>query len=185
MYATEIKKALEREEMKLMLVGDQLAVQFNPEKMDSYLLGMLPAYREELSWLLKLEEALNPNKPYLSTSDSGRSGEILLVPTGCHPKYRYWLPPIKCVVVDGDGWLTSPNVKEWRPCTVEEILRELNASEELIAQYHGFRVTEEVLNKTHYGKIEDDWYESEKRQRDIKSMQSRIFRYRQLDTQQS
>lgn len=185
MHNTEIKTALERNGIELKLVDDKLAVCIHSGKMNSYMLKLLPGCQDELIWLLKLEESLNPNKPYLTTPDSGMPEKILLVPTDCHPKYRYWLPPIKCFVVAGEDWLTNPEVKEWRPYTIEEILRKLNAPKVMTAKYNGFKMTSEVLEKAHYGRLEDDWYECENQRNDLKLIQSRFFERRQLDTQQS
>ena len=157
MKNADVISMMENEGITLKLIDNELAINVSPDRLTAEMVGLLSNYREELMRLLKLEESLDWNKPYISWHSASIPHEVLLVPTGCHPKYRYWLPPTKYFIVTRGDWLITPIVKQWCPQAIEEILRELNASEYMIAKYKGFTVTKDVLGQSLHGKIDEDW----------------------------
>lgn len=127
----------------LLLVDGQLAVKEEsikeaPEKV----LAKLTASRQQIKLFL-LEQERHEIRPYIDEHYyMGQGGKgCLVIPMNCAERYKYWKPSFLCALIESYDWLNaSQALKEkdklkWEPLTLAQILKELNASEELTKRY--------------------------------------------------
>ena len=126
----------------IMIRDDQLVIKHDPKnKITEKVMTLLTDDRAEIKAILQASE-LKKKRPYIDGNyhrGKGKKG-CLVIPTNCAPRYKYWLPPFECIVVEGEDWYEKRHNKEekdqkWKPLSLLQIMQELEAPEDLVDLY--------------------------------------------------
>jgi len=138
----DIISRLQATGLVVMICDDKLVIKHDPKnKIKNKGMTLLTDNRTEIKKILQVGE-LKKKRPYIDENyrrGKGKKG-CLVIPTDCAPRYKYWLPPLECIVVESEDWYEKRHNKEakvqkWKPLSILQIMQELGAAEYLVDLY--------------------------------------------------